>query len=77
MNRLLDFLLPRFITEDVALVDAGDHLEIIGRLADAPPGFVPAAVATIRSFNLFGWAICPRMIGEPREWPESTEGDQA
>ena len=75
MNRLLDLILPRFITEDVALIDTGDGLEIGCRLADVRHGERFAAVATIRSFNLFGFALFPRMVGEPREWPEEDEGE--
>lgn len=68
MNKILDILLPRFITEEVALVDAGDHLEVACALADVKPGEAFAAVATIRSFNLLGRALFPKMIGEPRDW---------
>jgi hypothetical protein len=69
MNRLLDILLPRFITEEVALTDAGDHLEIACSMADVKPGERFAAVATVRTLNLFGMGLFPTMIGEPREWP--------
>ncbi|WP_395503073.1 hypothetical protein [Ectopseudomonas mendocina] len=69
MNRLLDILLPRFITEEVALTDAGDHLEIACSMADVKPGERFAAVATVRTLNLFGMGLFPTLIGEPREWP--------
>lgn len=69
MNRLLDILIPRFITEEVALTDAGDHLEIACSMADVKPGERFAAVATVRTLNLFGLGLFPTMIGEPREWP--------
>lgn len=77
MNKLLNILLPRFITEEVALRDAGDHLVPACSMEDLRPGERFAAVATIRSFNLFGLAIFPRMIGQAREWPTETPADEA
>lgn len=69
MNKLLDILLPRFITEEVALRDDGDHLVIACSMRDVKPGETFAAVGSIRSFNLLGQAIFPRTVGEPRPWP--------
>jgi len=69
MNKFLDILLPRFITEDVALRDDGDHLVIACALADVKPGEEFPAIATVRNFNLFGRALFPKIIGEPRDWP--------
>ena len=77
MNRFLDLLIPRVITEDVALIDTGDGLEIACRLADVRRGERFAAVATFRSFNLFGFALFPKMIGEPRDWSTASPGDAA
>ena len=74
MNRLLDVLIPRLITEEVALADAGDHLEIACAMADVKPGDRFAAVATVRTLNLFGLGLFPTMIGEPREWPDNSTG---
>lgn len=68
MNRILDLILPRFIVEDVALVDEGDRLEIACSMADVKEGEIFDATATIRSFNLFGIALFPRMIDGPRPW---------
>lgn len=76
MNKLLNILLPRFITEEVALRDAGDHLVPACSMEDLRPGERFAAVATIRSFNLFGLAIFPRMIGPAREWPTETPANE-
>lgn len=78
MNRLLNILIPRLITEEVALADAGDHLEIACSMADVKPGERFAAVATVRTLNLFGLGLFPTMIGEPREWPgENSETQTA
>ena len=71
MNKILDILLPRFITEEVALRDDGDHLVIACALADVKAGEEFPAIATVRAFNLFGLALFPKMIGEPRDWPSA------
>ncbi|HCK4323262.1 TPA: hypothetical protein N0J77_002684 [Pseudomonas aeruginosa] len=74
MNRILDILIPRFITERVALLEANDgHLEIACALSDVRPGERFDAIATMRGFNLLGRIIFPRMIGAPRPWPEYIE----
>lgn len=76
MNKLLDILLPRFITEEVALRDDGDHLTIVCSLSDVKPGERFDAVGTIRSFNLFGLAIFPRTVGEPLAWSDGGLGEE-
>lgn len=66
MNRILDILIPRFITERVALIEANDgHLEIACALSDVRPGERFDAIATMRGVNLLGRIIFPRMIGAP------------
>lgn len=70
MRKLLDLILPRFLTEEVALHDNGDHLVIVCPMADLKPGERHHAVATMRVFNLFGRALFPRMISGPWPWPD-------
>lgn len=69
MNKILDFLLPRFLTEDVALKDDGDQLAIVCPMHDLKPGEQYDAVATMRVFNLFGRALFPRVVSGPWPWP--------
>ncbi|AUR92477.1 hypothetical protein NVP1173O_01, partial [Vibrio phage 1.173.O._10N.261.55.A11] len=63
MNKLLDILIPRFITEDVALAYGDDDmLHPICALSDIQDGEHYDEVAAFRSFNLFGVALFPKMI---------------
>ena len=63
MNRILDTLIPRFITEDVALIygDDGDLYPLCA-LSDLGDSEHCDAIGTFRSFNLFGFALFPEMI---------------
>ena len=54
------------MTEEVALIDAGDHYEVACSMAWAPPGETFDAIATMRCFNLFGFGLFPSIVGEPR-----------
>lgn len=66
---LFDTYTPRFITEDVALIDVGDHYEPVCSMKDLRPGEQYDAVATWRSFNFFGLGLFPKMIGKTKPWP--------
>lgn len=68
LKTILDVLIPRFMTEEVALADTGDSYVIACSVVDLEPGEIPDAVATMRIFNLFGFALFPKMIGEPRPY---------
>lgn len=63
---LLDLLLPRFITEDAAAQItycdqcANPHPMPVCSMADVRPGEVFDGIITMRSFNLFGFAIFAR-----------------
>jgi hypothetical protein len=68
-RKLLDYLVPRFITEDVALIEQAEGFEIVCCIADVEPGERFDAVATIRCFNLLGFDLWPKQVGEVRPWP--------
>lgn len=73
LAKLLDIIIPRLLTEDVALTEVGDHYEIACSMADVRPSERFDAVATMRTFNLFGMALSPTMVGEPRPWPTAPQ----
>lgn len=66
MNKFFDLMIPRFMTEEVALSDNGDHYEIACSMVDVQPGETFDAIGTMRIFNLFGFALFPSMVGDPR-----------
>lgn len=66
----LDWAVPRFFTEDVALKDEGDHYEIMCSMADLGPGGRYDAVVAIDAFNFFGRAYFPKTAGDVRPWPK-------
>lgn len=68
IRRLLDIIVPRFITEDVALEFDGDHYMVVCCMADVRPGERFDGIGTMRTFNLFGVAIFPKHVGEVRPW---------
>lgn len=57
--RCLDWLIPRFITEDVAIIydEVTEHIEVICALQDIRPGEYYNYIATGKGFNLFGIAF--------------------
>lgn len=69
MNSVLDFIMPRFITEEVALeLTPEGYLPVIP-ISQVEPGEKFDGVVTMWSFNLFGFALFPRTVGEVRPWP--------
>lgn len=64
MNKILDILIPRFITEEVALeYDAQlDKFVPICAMVDIGPYDYVDAKVTFRSFNFFGLALFPSMV---------------
>lgn len=74
-----EFLITRFITEDVAIdrVTPGNEwkdFEIVCSLADARPGEVFGGIAEAESFSWLGFGITYR-IGNFRPWsPEACRG---
>ncbi|AIM51341.1 hypothetical protein HQ81_0190 [Dickeya phage phiDP23.1] len=77
---LLDILIPRFIKEEVAFGLLGetedpeiDEYYPMCALKDIEEGEDVAMIGTMRSFNLFGFALFPKLIGELRPYdPEAT-----
>ncbi|HIC4115622.1 TPA: hypothetical protein ACW4JH_000045 [Salmonella enterica] len=77
---LFDFLVPRFIKEEVAFGLYGetedpevDEYYPMCALKDIEEGEDVAMVGTMRSFNLFGLALFPKLVGELRPYdPEAT-----
>lgn len=74
LPRWLDIIIPRFLTEDVAveLLECAhcdeQHVLPVCAMYDVALGETFDGVATMRSFNLFGFGLFPRIIGEPRPW---------
>lgn len=68
IRRLLDIIVPRFITEDVALEFNGDHYIIVCCMDDVWPGESFDAIGTMQTFNFFGFGLFPKHIGEVRPW---------
>lgn len=68
LTNLLDVVIPRFITEDVALEydDERGGWDIVCSVKDIQEGEEFEAFATVKSFNLFGYGLFPRMVGEVR-----------
>ena len=69
-----DLLVPRFLTEDVALrfvggdrTDLGSY-EIVCCMNDVQPNEAFDAVATVDSFGWLGFGVTYR-VGECRPWP--------
>lgn len=70
MNKILDILIPRFITEEVAF-EYDEDLDAYApafSIADLGPGEIPQQVGTIRSFNFFGCALFPKLVGELHDY---------
>lgn len=63
---ILDVIVPRFIREDVALEynDEQEGWDIVCSVKDIQEGEEFEAFATVKSFNLFGYGLFPRMVGE-------------
>ncbi len=70
LKKILDLAIPRFLDEDVALVEINGNYEIVCHISDLRPLEKFDAVVTMRVFNLFGWALFPKQIGEVKLWDE-------
>jgi hypothetical protein len=74
---LYDFLIPRFLTEEVALERAGledgwDDFDIVCALRDVQPGEKFDGIAEVDSFVWLRWGFTYRM-GNFRYWPTKTK----
>lgn len=56
-----DMLVPRFITEEVAYIEAEESYEILGPLKYQPEGTYDA-IGTLQGFNLFGMMLFPKLL---------------
>lgn len=63
---LCDVLIPRFTTEDFALVNMGDRYVIAFAMAYCDPDDECDGIATMRSFSWLGLGFFPKMVGEVR-----------
>lgn len=70
LKKILDLAIPRFLDEDVALVEINGNYEIVYPISDLRPLEKFDAVVTMRVFNLFGWALFPKQVGEIILWEE-------
>lgn len=61
MNRLLDFLIPRFITDKVVLEKHDDEYVPVFAFEDLDEGETYYATGTVRGFHLFGFVIFPML----------------
>lgn len=82
LRELLDVLVPRFLTEDVAcmVVDGHDgtsYLVPICPLAHVRPGEVFDVTVRTQTFNLFGFALFPRPVSEPRPFVNPHDAGKA
>lgn len=67
---ILDILVPRFINDEVAVQRVGRSCmhEIVCSMKDISIGERFDGVATMQAFNLFGFGLFPKQIGEIRPW---------
>lgn len=70
-----DYLIPRFITEDVAVAMVGsggnwDAFEIVCSMEDVEPGERFDGIAEVDAFMWFGIGVTYR-VGNFRKWIES------
>lgn len=74
---IFDIIIPRFIKEEVAFIEVGvDEVMPLCALADVEEDDDSiVAVGTMKSFNLFGMALWPKLVGELREYEPTGEMD--
>lgn len=74
IRKWLDILVPRFLTEDVAVSVTycghcdEPHLQPVCAMTDVEPGERFDGIMTMRCFNLFGRGLFARQVGEIRPW---------
>ncbi|WP_273761552.1 hypothetical protein [Aeromonas hydrophila] len=68
MKYLMDLLVPRFITEDVALELLEDGYHPVCSMDDVRPGERFDGIVAMRSFTWLHVALFPRIVGEVRPW---------
>lgn len=74
LYKFYDIFFPRFITEEVVIMyDEEGVGQLICRLEDVFEDEVFDGIVTVRSFNLFGYAIFPTMVGDVKPWKPKGE----
>ncbi|BBQ26452.1 hypothetical protein [Aeromonas sp. WP2-W18-CRE-05] len=68
LKHLLDLLVQRFITEDVALELLEDGCHPVCSMEDVRPGEEFDGIVAMRSFTWLNVASFPRIVGEVRPW---------
>ena len=58
----LDWAIPRFISEDVALIDEGDGYGVLCAMHNIRDGDYYDAIATARSFDFFGHGYFAKFV---------------
>ena len=66
MHPILDIFLPRFVTDRVAVVIDGDNFYPVCLEDELTKDVVYHKIVTVHSFNLFGFAIFPRLAEEDK-----------
>ena len=68
LSKLLDILVPRFVTEDVAVKQVGRSSlhEHVSPMKDITPSARYDGVATMCTFKLLGYRLFSKQIGEVR-----------
>ncbi|AFX93656.1 hypothetical protein G646_gp188 [Serratia phage phiMAM1] len=70
MNKFLDFIIPRFVTEEVVFEydEKCDGYIPMYPVDQLLPGEYPEYVGTLRCFNLFGIGLFTKMVGDLRKY---------
>lgn len=69
LKKFLDFIIPRFMTDEVAFVYNGDEIEIVCTLLDVEEGEEFDGIVKIRCFNFFGFGLFGKILMDTiRPW---------
>lgn len=71
--RAVDILTPRFIKEEVGFIEYEGAYVPLCALVDVDEDDNVVMAGTMRSFNFFGFALFPKLLGNLREYPEKDE----
>ena len=63
LSQCFDAFFPRFVTDKIAFEIIDGCYQGIGPLWLLEPGERYDAIGTVRSFNFFGWAVYPKLVG--------------
>lgn len=78
MNKYLDFIIPRFVTEEVVFEFSEPDCAYIPMypVDQLMPGEFPEQVGTIRSLSFFGMGWFPKLIGELHDYKPGEKNDK-